>query len=166
MRLYCEMNSARVLIQSIFPIGSFIGLIIVNLLSDTRGRKFALQLTISICLAGILCTFFFNVSNFVRRCKIKCCFFTFRSVCIRIWLLSYNPIGVYNTLWFFERLLSPCCCCDHQLSWVIFFIYERGFATFLLGIIYLMSINWFNFLVVFILIPLIVLLAIVYFFLQ
>lgn len=98
MGLYCDMESARVLIQSIFPIGSFIGLIVVNLLSDTRGRKFAFQLTLSICLVGILRNFLFNVSDSVRRWIRKSYVFIVGSVRFRVWLLPNNTIGLYNTL--------------------------------------------------------------------
>lgn len=98
MGLYCDMGSARVLIQSIFPIGSFIGLIVVNLLSDTRGRKFAFQLTLSICLFGILRNLLFNSSNSLWRTVVKRHVFTYGTVRFRIWILSYHSTGVYNTL--------------------------------------------------------------------
>lgn len=130
MGLYCDMASARVLIQSIFPIGSFIGLIVVNLLSDTRGRKFAFQLTLSICLVGILCNFLFNVSHSVRRWVRKSYVFIVGSVRFRVWLLSNNTTGIYNTLRLFKRFLSSSCSCYHQRSWVFFLIIQEDLRHF------------------------------------
>lgn len=125
MKLYCDLSSKRVLIRSIFPIGCFIGLFFVNLLSDTRGRKFAFQLALSICLAGLLCTCFSNVSNFVRWRIINNVLFNIGAIYFRIWFFLYNTIGVYNTLRFFEWFLSSCCTGDNQLSRVIFFVMKR-----------------------------------------
>lgn len=48
------MRWARLAIQSIFPFGSFVGLMIINLISDTRGRRTAILLDLSIALVGAL----------------------------------------------------------------------------------------------------------------
>lgn len=122
MGLYCNMASARVLIQSIFPIGSFIGLIVINLLSDTRGRKFAFQLTLSICLVGILRKFYFNVSHSVRRRIRKGHAIAYGSVCFRIRFLSNNSAGIHNTLWLFKWFFSSNCSRNNQCSRVIFLL--------------------------------------------
>ena len=45
------------MIQSVSPIGSFIGLIILNLLSDTKGRKIAFLTTLAISLIGVVRTY-------------------------------------------------------------------------------------------------------------
>jgi hypothetical protein len=42
------------MIQSIFSIGGFIGLIIMNLISDTKGRKISTILTLFITFIGII----------------------------------------------------------------------------------------------------------------
>ena len=52
------MQWARIIIQSIFPIGSFFGLMIINLVSDTRGRRVAILLDLTISVFGVLCIFF------------------------------------------------------------------------------------------------------------
>ena len=56
--LYCEKNWARVTIQSIFPLGSFIGLLIMNVISDTRGRRQAFLGAMAISIFAVLRTAF------------------------------------------------------------------------------------------------------------
>lgn len=55
--LYCDLQWARLTIQSIFPIGSFAGLMIINLISDTKGRRTAILLDLVIALFGVLCKY-------------------------------------------------------------------------------------------------------------
>ncbi len=57
--LYCGKNWARVTIQSIFPLGSFIGLLIMNVISDTRGRRQAFLGAMAISIFAVLGTKFF-----------------------------------------------------------------------------------------------------------
>ena len=133
MGLYCDMGSARVLIQSIFPVGSFIGLIVINLLSDTRGRKFAFQLTLSICLIGILCNFYFNVSYSVRRRIRKGHVIVNGSVRFRFWFLSYNTTGIYNPLWLFKWFFSTSRCCNNQRCRVIFLLKFKRIRNIFVG---------------------------------
>lgn len=52
--LYCGKNWARVTIQSIFPLGSFIGLLIMNFISDTRGRRQAFLGALGTSLVAVL----------------------------------------------------------------------------------------------------------------
>lgn len=54
--LYCENQTYRNLIQSTLYIGSIMGLFIMNMLSDTKGRKFSFTLSLAIANVGILCT--------------------------------------------------------------------------------------------------------------
>lgn len=42
MELYCDQQYKRSIIQSSLAIGSLMGLIIMNVLSDLKGRKLAL----------------------------------------------------------------------------------------------------------------------------
>jgi len=55
LELYCHLQWARLTIQSIFSIGSFVGLMVINLVSDTRGRRVAILLDLSIAVIGVLC---------------------------------------------------------------------------------------------------------------
>ena len=61
MGLFCDKEAARVAVQSTFPIGSFVGLIIINLFSVTKGRKVALQSTLIISVLGVFSKFCVNV---------------------------------------------------------------------------------------------------------
>lgn len=53
MELYCENEWARDLIQSIFGVGSMCGLLVMNLVSDTKSRKLAILLCFSIIFFGL-----------------------------------------------------------------------------------------------------------------
>ena len=55
MELYCDKQAERNMIQSIIPIGSILGLIIVNSLSDIKGRKFAFILVQIVGIVGVGC---------------------------------------------------------------------------------------------------------------
>ncbi len=55
--LYCGKSWARVTIQSIFPLGSFIGLLVMNVISDTRGRREAFLGALGISIVAVLCMF-------------------------------------------------------------------------------------------------------------
>lgn len=56
--LYCDEQFDRNLIQAVIPIGAIIGLIIVNFISDSKGRRYALILVQAVGILGtarILC---------------------------------------------------------------------------------------------------------------
>lgn len=58
--LYCDNQTYRNLIQSTLYIGSVMGLFIMNMLSDTKGRKFSFLLSWGIANIGILCKCYRN----------------------------------------------------------------------------------------------------------
>jgi hypothetical protein len=43
------------MIQAALPIGSILGLLIMNVISDLKGRRFALIIALSVAIAGIIC---------------------------------------------------------------------------------------------------------------
>ena len=53
--LYCELEWARDMIQSVFSLGSFAGLIVMNLISDTKGRRISTLLSLGLTLVGVAC---------------------------------------------------------------------------------------------------------------
>jgi MFS family permease len=53
--LYCARQGERELIQSLLSIGSLLGLITMNFLSDIKGRKFALIGSLCIGLLSAFC---------------------------------------------------------------------------------------------------------------
>ena len=55
MGLYCQKQVDRVIFQTLFSIGSLIGLLCMNTLADTKGRRFSTLLSISIAMAAIIC---------------------------------------------------------------------------------------------------------------
>lgn len=55
MGLYCKKQVDRVIFQTLFSIGSLIGLLCMNTLADTKGRRFSTLLSIAIAMAAILC---------------------------------------------------------------------------------------------------------------
>ena len=54
--LYCEKQGQRDLIQSTLPIGSFLGLILMNYMSDRKGRRLTIISDLMIGLFGIIRT--------------------------------------------------------------------------------------------------------------
>ena len=59
MGLYCKKQVDRVIFQTLFSIGSLIGLLCMNTLADTKGRRFSTLLSIAIAMAAILCIKFY-----------------------------------------------------------------------------------------------------------
>ena len=55
LNLYCDQESIRVILQAMFPFGSFVGLMVMNPISDTKGRRKAFLISLGINLTGILC---------------------------------------------------------------------------------------------------------------
>ena len=55
LELYCDRQAERSMIQSALPIGSFAGLILMNYLSDRKGRRLAVIMDLFIGLLGCLC---------------------------------------------------------------------------------------------------------------
>ena len=55
--LICDNQTYRNLVQSTLYIGSVMGLFIMNMLSDTKGRKFSFLLSWGIANVGIMCKF-------------------------------------------------------------------------------------------------------------
>lgn len=55
MELYCDQQYKRSIIQSSLAIGSLMGLIIMNVLSDLKGRKLALVIDFLIATLSALC---------------------------------------------------------------------------------------------------------------
>ncbi len=54
-QLYCDRQIERNMIQAALPIGSILGLLIMNVISDLKGRRFALIIALSVAIAGIIC---------------------------------------------------------------------------------------------------------------
>jgi len=61
MGLYCQKQVDRVIFQTLFSIGSLIGLLCMNTLADTKGRRFSTLLSIAIAMIAILCESYFNL---------------------------------------------------------------------------------------------------------
>lgn len=55
MGLYCDRQNERDLIQSSLSIGSLIGLVLMNFISDLRGRRLALIADLIIGTLSALC---------------------------------------------------------------------------------------------------------------
>jgi MFS family permease len=58
LHLYCDHKATRSFIQIIFSIGAFAGLLIINLISDIKTRKYAAILALAIANLGSVCNFF------------------------------------------------------------------------------------------------------------
>lgn len=56
MELYCHRQSERSIIQSSLSIGALFGLIVMNIVSDLKGRKKALLINLCIAMISSLST--------------------------------------------------------------------------------------------------------------
>lgn len=54
MGLYCSQQYKRSIIQSSLSVGSLLGLVIMNVLSDLKGRRYALLADLSLAAASAL----------------------------------------------------------------------------------------------------------------
>jgi len=54
--LYCDRQTERDLIQALLSVGSLLGLILMNVISDIRGRKLALVIDLVIAALSSLRT--------------------------------------------------------------------------------------------------------------
>ena len=54
LHLYCDRQLDRVLFQTLFSVGSLVGLLCMNILADTKGRRFSTLLSLTIAQVGIL----------------------------------------------------------------------------------------------------------------
>jgi len=95
MELYCgDKQVQRNIIQSIIPIGSILGLLIVNSLSDIKGRKFALVFVQIVGIIGVgrNCKHIF--SNSFSRTLINSMDFNNCSIYMRILWLHNDDDGL------------------------------------------------------------------------
>lgn len=67
MELYCEQQYKRSIIQSSLSIGSLLGLIIMNIVSDLKGRKTALLIDLCLGVSSSLCKYMSYASNVYWR---------------------------------------------------------------------------------------------------
>ena len=54
--LYCSRENERDAIQTMYGIGALLGVLTVNLISDYKGRRFALLVAISVGVSSFTCT--------------------------------------------------------------------------------------------------------------
>ena len=71
MKLYCEDQYKRSIIQSSLSIGSLFGLILMNIVSDIKGRKFALMVDLIIAIVSAACINNAIFSHVYRSCDIE-----------------------------------------------------------------------------------------------
>jgi hypothetical protein len=62
LHLYCDRKAIRSFIQVIFSVGAFAGLLIINLISDIKTRKYAAILALAIANLGSVC----NILSYER----------------------------------------------------------------------------------------------------
>ena len=58
--LYCDKEFERDVIQSFLYMGSIIGLFVMNVVSDTKGRKFGFLIAMGTATVGVARTFSFR----------------------------------------------------------------------------------------------------------
>ena len=63
--LYCDKQTDRALIQSFLYMGSVIGLFVMNVVSDTKGRKFGFMIAMTTATIGIFSNKKFYLVNII-----------------------------------------------------------------------------------------------------
>ena len=63
LHLYCDQKFIRSFIQAIFSAGAFLGLLIINLISDIKTRKYAAILALAIANLGSVSNFLFYINK-------------------------------------------------------------------------------------------------------
>lgn len=53
--IYCESRQVRSMIQGIYPLGCLLGVLVVSVLSDIKGRRFSILFSIVNGIVGTLC---------------------------------------------------------------------------------------------------------------
>lgn len=53
-KLYCDRKDDRNLIQSLYGLGSMLGVVFVNFISDYNGRKFSIILSIAVQVVSMI----------------------------------------------------------------------------------------------------------------
>lgn len=69
MKLYCAQQYKRSIIQSSLSIGSLLGLIIMNVVSDLKGRRFALLVDLLLAITSSFCNDAILLSD-VHWCRV------------------------------------------------------------------------------------------------
>lgn len=65
MKLYCDNQYKRSIVQSSLSIGSLLGLIFMNVVSDLKGRKYALMADLFLAILSSLCKSFINLVTYI-----------------------------------------------------------------------------------------------------
>ena len=95
--LVCDNQTYRNLIQSTLYIGSVMGLFIMNMLSDTKGRKFSFLLSWGIANVGIMCKFWIYSFSPHFRCLYQS--HSHHGACsdhYRLWRILHNDYWIHN----------------------------------------------------------------------
>lgn len=159
IRLYCDLEWARVLIQAFFPIGSFTGLMVMNLISDTRGRRQAFLIALSVTVIGIICKYLFIISLTYRSIQSKPFVADDFSVHERLRSRVNHALVLHSLRWFSKRQNATKSNCYVEQQWVILLINFSGIVSIVLGFFYIMKLNWLYFVIIFQLIPFLIVLV-------
>lgn len=122
-----------------FAVGAFIGLILINLLSDIKGRKPSLILAVAIANLSGVCAFLGA---------------SYDSLALLLLAQFFGGFGAYSLIPVIYALLSDFCSDKLRQQGVVYVNSAMGVATLTLGLMYVFHTNWSIFLLYGIIIPL------------
>jgi MFS family permease len=134
------------MIQSVFSLGSFAGLIVMNLISDTKGRRFSTLLSLGLSLVGVICILFTKIVAILGG--------IFKVIALLIFAQFLGGFGAYALVALSYTLLYDFCSDKYRPNAVVIVNTAWSVSTIGLGVSYLLEINWLNFLLYVVLIPL------------
>lgn len=138
----------------------------MNLISDTRGRRQAFLISLSVTLVGILCKFN-NYFSFIGWCiHNKSIFVDDFTIYERIRCWIYHAFVLHSMCWFPQWQTSTKGNRYFEQQWVFFLVKWSGIVSIVLGFFYLMKLNWLEFTLIFQLIPFLIVLLTFFFYLQ
>jgi hypothetical protein len=146
MNLYCDNQGDRDMIQYMLLIGSFFGTFIINVLSESKGRKTALIVSSCAGLVGLVGRFLSNYSYFDRWLFQDLAADCSGTVHVRVQCLSDAASDLPLFVLMLLRWISSEINSRHQLLMVNFFILFRCITFVMIGVLYYVYNDWFGFL--------------------
>ena len=145
--------------QTIFSVGSLIGLLGMNILADTKGRRVSIMCSLGGVIVGVLCNWCLLLSVTV-----------FSGLLNNIWLLGMGQMclgfGGYSLFVLSYILLGDFCVDTLRQKGIIILNASWGIGIVLLGLFYLHRLNWNSLLIFYILLPILLLLIIIYLYVE
>ncbi len=120
----------------------------MNLISDTKGRRVSTLLSLGLSLTGVICIFFTKIVAILGG--------AFKIIGLLIIAQFFGGFGAYALVTLSYTLLYDFCSDQYRPKAVVIVNAAWSVSTVGLGVSYLLEINWLNFLLYIVLVPLVI----------